>query len=123
LTILADLKARRGRYAEAKALYEQAQDVIEGMLISVAEPYWNSSIAATMSQTRDMQVSVGKTRNGIIRVGRESSAVPSYNCIGANDVQTMASTGHHRDNRTHKSLSERWRGKRVGAFFWRTVSW
>jgi len=60
LTILADLKARRGRYAEAKALYEQAQDAIEGMLISVAEPYWNSSIAATMSQTRDMQVSVGK---------------------------------------------------------------
>jgi hypothetical protein len=30
-------------------LYEQAQDVIEGMLISVDEPYWNSSIA--MSQT------------------------------------------------------------------------
>jgi hypothetical protein len=32
-------------------LYEQAQDVIEGMLISVDEPYWNSSIAAAMSQT------------------------------------------------------------------------
>jgi CHAT domain-containing protein len=51
LTILADLKARRGRYAEAKALYEQAEDVIEGMLISVDEPYWNSSVAASMSQT------------------------------------------------------------------------
>jgi CHAT domain-containing protein len=51
LTILADLKARRGRYAEARALYEQAEDVIEGMLISVDEPYWNSSVVAAQSQT------------------------------------------------------------------------
>jgi CHAT domain-containing protein len=51
LTILADLKARRGRVADANALYEQAEDVIEGMLISVDEPYWNSSVAASMSQT------------------------------------------------------------------------
>ena len=51
LTVLADLKARRGRVAEANALYEQAEDVIEGMLISVDEPYWNSSVAASMSQT------------------------------------------------------------------------
>src|SRR6266567_4276982 len=51
LTILADLKARRGHIAEAHALYEQAEDVIEAMLISVDEPYWNSSVAASMSQT------------------------------------------------------------------------
>ena len=51
LTILADLKARRGRIEEANALYEQAEDVIEGMLVSVDEPYWNSSVAASMSQT------------------------------------------------------------------------
>ena len=51
LTILADLKARRGRIAEANDLYEQAEDVIEGMLVSVDEPYWNSSVAASMSQT------------------------------------------------------------------------
>lgn len=51
LTILADLKARRGRVAEANNLYEQAEDVIEGMLISVDEPYWNNSVAASMSQT------------------------------------------------------------------------
>jgi len=51
LTMLADLKARRGRFAEANALYEQAEDVIEGMLASVDEPYWNSSTAAAMSQT------------------------------------------------------------------------
>jgi len=51
LTILADLKARRGRVSEANALYEQAEDVIESMLISVDEPYWNSSVAASMSQT------------------------------------------------------------------------
>jgi CHAT domain-containing protein len=51
LTILADLNARRGRVSEANALYEQAEDVIESMLISVDEPYWNSSVAASMSQT------------------------------------------------------------------------
>jgi CHAT domain-containing protein len=51
LTILADLKARRGRVDEANALYERAEDVIESMLISVDEPYWNSSVAASMSQT------------------------------------------------------------------------
>ncbi len=51
LTLLADLKARRGRYTEAKALYDQAEDVIEGMLTSVDEPYWNSSVVAAQSQT------------------------------------------------------------------------
>jgi tetratricopeptide (TPR) repeat protein len=51
LTILADLKARRGRMAEANALYEHAEDVIAGMLMSVDKPYWNSSVAASMSET------------------------------------------------------------------------
>ena len=51
LTMLADLKARRGRVSEASAFYEQAEDVIESMLISQDEPYWNSSVAASMSQT------------------------------------------------------------------------
>src|SRR6202453_1376428 len=51
LTMLADLKARRGYFAEANALYQQAEDVIEGMFISVDEPYWNSSVAAAMSET------------------------------------------------------------------------
>src|SRR5258708_17028486 len=51
MTILADLKARRGRVIEANALYERAEDVIESMLISVDEPYWNSSVASSMSQT------------------------------------------------------------------------
>jgi hypothetical protein len=51
LTVLADLKARRGHVAEANALYDQAEDVIEGMLISVEEPYWNSSVVAAQSRT------------------------------------------------------------------------
>jgi len=50
LTISADLKARRGRIAEAKALYRHAEDVIDGML-GGDDSYWNSSIAAAMSQT------------------------------------------------------------------------
>ena len=51
LTMLADLKARRGKLQEAGALYSQAEDVIEGMLIIVNEPYWNSSVAGSMSDT------------------------------------------------------------------------
>src|ERR1700733_5698005 len=31
--------------------------------------------------------------------------------------------GHHRDNKTHNSRSERWKRKRGGAFFWKTASW
>src|ERR1700674_3262962 len=31
--------------------------------------------------------------------------------------------GHHRESKTHKSRSERWRRKRSGAFFWKTASW
>ena len=50
LTVLADLKARRGRITEAKQLYEQAEDVIDGML-GGDDSYWNSTIAAAMSQT------------------------------------------------------------------------
>ena len=51
LTMLADLKAGRGQVREADALYRQAEDVIEGMLIGVNEPYWNSSVAGSMSDT------------------------------------------------------------------------
>jgi len=50
LTVLADLKARRGRITEANQLYEQAEDVIDGML-GGDDSYWNSTIAAAMSQT------------------------------------------------------------------------
>jgi tetratricopeptide (TPR) repeat protein len=50
LTVLADLEARRGHIIEAKQLYEQAEDVIDGML-GGDDSYWNSSIVAAMSQT------------------------------------------------------------------------
>lgn len=51
LTVLADLKARQGKTAEAEALYTQAEDVIEGMLVNTNEAYWNSSLADAMSET------------------------------------------------------------------------
>jgi len=50
LTILAELEALRGRVAEADALYKQAEDAIEWMLMSVDQPYWNSSAAGSMDQ-------------------------------------------------------------------------
>jgi CHAT domain-containing protein len=51
LTMLADLKARQGRLEQANAWYEQAEDVIDGMLVNLDEPYWNSSLAGAMSET------------------------------------------------------------------------
>ena len=50
LTVLADLKARRGHIREAQQLYKQAEDVIDAML-GGDDSYWNSSMAAAMSQT------------------------------------------------------------------------
>jgi len=51
LTVLADLKARRGATHEAEALYENAEDVIDGMLVNLHEAYWSSSLAGAMSDT------------------------------------------------------------------------
>ena len=51
LTVLADLKAHRGSFAEAEALYENAEDVIDGILVDHREAYWSSSLAGAMSDT------------------------------------------------------------------------
>jgi CHAT domain-containing protein len=51
LTVLADLKARRGATEDAEALYENAEDVIDGMLVNLHEAYWSSSLAGAMSDT------------------------------------------------------------------------
>src|SRR5437867_9486653 len=51
LTVLADLKARRGATSEAEALYNNAEDVIDGMLVNLHEAYWSSSLAGAMSET------------------------------------------------------------------------
>jgi CHAT domain-containing protein len=51
LTVLAELQARIGHLVEANALYQQAEDVITGMLMTVDEPYWRSSLSASMSET------------------------------------------------------------------------
>jgi len=51
LTVLADLKALRGNPAQAETLYENAEDVIDGMLVNLHEAYWSSSLAGAMSET------------------------------------------------------------------------
>jgi CHAT domain-containing protein len=51
LTVLADLKARRSAVRDAEALYENAEDVIDGMLVNLNEAYWTSSLAGAMSDT------------------------------------------------------------------------
>src|ERR1700719_1184949 len=51
LTVLADLKAQRGSFGEAESLYENAEDVIDGMLVNLHEEYWSSSLAGAMSET------------------------------------------------------------------------
>src|SRR3984893_12713919 len=51
LTVLADVKAQRGSLVEAESLYENAEDVIDGMLVNLHEAYWSSSLAGAMSET------------------------------------------------------------------------
>jgi len=51
LTVLADIKSRRGAFREAEALYDNAEDIIDGMLINLHEVYWTSSLAGAMSDT------------------------------------------------------------------------
>src|SRR6266436_2883928 len=51
LTVLADLKARRGATEDAEALYQNAEDIIDGMLVNLHEAYWSSSLAGAMSDT------------------------------------------------------------------------
>jgi CHAT domain-containing protein/predicted negative regulator of RcsB-dependent stress response len=51
LTALAELKASEGQIAEATALYERAEDVIDGLLINSPGHYSKSSVASAMSET------------------------------------------------------------------------
>jgi len=51
LTVLAELKAERGSIKEAEGLYENAEDVIDGMLVNLHEAYWTSALAGAMSDT------------------------------------------------------------------------
>ncbi len=83
LTALAELKARRGSFAEAEALYENAEEIIDGMLVNLHEAYWSSSLAGAMSNTylRHFELEVGqgnveRALNVLERVrGRTASAL------------------------------------------------
>ncbi len=69
LTVLADLKAQRGSSGEAEALYENAEDVIDGMLVNLHEAYWSSSLAGAMSETYlhhfELEVRQGKVEEAL----------------------------------------------------------
>src|ERR1700688_147943 len=69
LTVLADLKAQRGSLAEAEALYENAEDGIDGMLVNLREAYWSSSLAGAMSETYlhhfELEVRQGKVEQAL----------------------------------------------------------
>lgn len=68
LTVLAGLKAQRGNIREAEALYENAEDVIDGMLVNLNEAYWTSSLAGAMSDTYlqhfDLEARQGNVERG-----------------------------------------------------------
>src|SRR5260370_32725258 len=49
LTVLADLKAQRGAINEAEALYANAEDVIDGMLVDFHDAYWRSSLSGAIT--------------------------------------------------------------------------
>lgn len=49
LSTLAELKRRRGQLEEAAALYEEAADVVEGLLVNVPSPYAKGFLIDAMS--------------------------------------------------------------------------
>ena len=83
LTILADFKAQRRSTAEAEALYQNAEDIIDGMLVNLHEAYWSSSLAGALSATYlhhfELEAKVGNVEralNVLERVrGRTAAAV------------------------------------------------
>jgi CHAT domain-containing protein len=83
LTILADFKAQRRSTAEAEALYQNAEDIIDGMLVNLHEAYWSSSLAGAMSATYlhhfELEASAGSVERALSvleRVrGRTAAAV------------------------------------------------
>jgi CHAT domain-containing protein len=50
LNAMAELKVKMGQKEEAHRFYEQASDVIEGMLLRVSGAYFESSLLSTMSE-------------------------------------------------------------------------
>ncbi len=83
LTILADFKAQRRSTTEAQALYQNAEDIIDGMLVNLHETYWSSSLAGAMSATYlhhfELEARVGNAEQALYvleRVrGRTAAAV------------------------------------------------
>ncbi|HVB55298.1 MAG TPA: CHAT domain-containing tetratricopeptide repeat protein [Candidatus Acidoferrales bacterium] len=104
LTVLADLKAREGHVAEANALYEQAELVIDGMLVNADETYWSSSLAGAMGNTYlhhfeliARSGNVGRALDILERVrGRTAAALLEDRVSFSNDqssaVQPLAAT-------------------------------
>ena len=101
LTVLAGLKAQRAAIDEAEALYENAEDVIDGMLVNLHEVYWSSSLAGAMSDTyvqhfelEARQGNVERALSVLERVrGRTAAALlenkVSFNKDEAEDVRTL----------------------------------
>ena len=104
LTALADLKAREGQAAEANTLYEQAEQVIDGMLVNADETYWSSSLAGAMGNTYlhhfeliARSGNVGRALDILERVrGRTAAALLEDRVSFSNDqssaVQPLAAT-------------------------------
>jgi CHAT domain-containing protein len=104
LTALADLKARRGDFTDAEALYENAEDVIDGILVDLHEAYWSSALAGAMSETYlrhfELEVNQGhvdRALNVLERVrGRTASALlqskASFSVTESQDVRVLEDT-------------------------------
>ena len=50
LALLAKLRSDRSKFDDADRLYEQAEDVIDGLLVSLASPTARTSLIGAMSQ-------------------------------------------------------------------------
>lgn len=101
LTMLADLKARQGQTIDAERFYAQAEDVIDGMLVTTDEAYWNSSMADAMSDTYlrhfELEARLGNVKQAFSVLERVRGRTPAAlleNAVSPNrsepkEVQTL----------------------------------
>jgi len=103
LDALAELKARMGQTEEAHALYQEAVNVVEAMLLNVPGAYMESSLLSSLSDTflGDFEVAAGQHE-----IGRAFDAIERARGRAVADNLASRHTGSRSVN-TNPSLQQR----------------
>jgi tetratricopeptide (TPR) repeat protein len=110
LTLLADLKLKTGKPREAEALYDEAADDIEAMLVNAPNAVAKSSLIATMSETYvglfRLAAQAGNTKRGfrVIETARGRTIADSWAPRGTLTTGSQRSLSWSRRSIVSRSL-------------------